>query len=69
VVTELTKPKRYGSECNDVPDDLDIICWKLQMKSSPRAVFEKLSKNDGRSSFWAESAVEQEGMIYFVFLD
>ena len=45
----------------------EIIRWKLHLKSSPRAVYEMLSTNEGRASFWAESAVEQERVIHFVF--
>ena len=37
------------------------------MKSPPQAVFEKLSTDVGRVSFWAESAVEQHGVIDFEF--
>jgi uncharacterized protein YndB with AHSA1/START domain len=49
------------------PNDPDAIRWKLHLKSSPQAVYEKLSTNDGRASFWAESATEQDGVIHFVF--
>ena len=45
----------------------DLVGWKLHLKSSPQNVYEKLSTNDGRASFWAESAVEQDGIIHFVF--
>lgn len=44
-----------------------IIRWKLHLKSSPQTVYEKLSKDKGRASFWAESAKEQDGVIHFVF--
>ena len=47
--------------------DASIIRWKLLLKSSPQVVYEKLSTDDGRSSFWAESAIEQDGVIHFVF--
>ena len=47
--------------------DPGAIRWKLHLKSSPQAVFEKLSTNDGRASFWAESAGERNGIIHFVF--
>jgi len=48
-------------------DDSGIIRWKLHLKSSPRTVYEKLSTNEGRATFWAESAIEREGIIHFVF--
>jgi uncharacterized protein YndB with AHSA1/START domain len=47
--------------------DPTIILWRLHLKSSPEAVYEMLSTNDGRASFWAESAVEQDGVIHFMF--
>jgi hypothetical protein len=47
--------------------DMSIIRWKLHLKSSPQVVYDKLSTNEGRASFWAESAVEQDGVIQFVF--
>jgi len=45
----------------------DIIRWKLHLKSSPQEVHKLLSTNQGRASFWAESAVEQDGVIHFMF--
>jgi hypothetical protein len=47
--------------------DPDIIRWKLHLRSSPQSVYEKLATESGRASFWAESAVEQDGIIHFVF--
>jgi uncharacterized protein YndB with AHSA1/START domain len=47
--------------------DTTTIRWRLHLKSSPQAVYQKLSTDEGRASFWAESAVEQDGMIHFVF--
>jgi uncharacterized protein YndB with AHSA1/START domain len=44
-----------------------LIRWKLHLNSSPQDVYQLLSTNEGRASFWAESAIEQEGMIHFVF--
>lgn len=48
-------------------NELNVIRWKLHLKSSPQDVYQLLSTNEGRASFWAESAIEQEGMIHFVF--
>lgn len=48
-------------------EDLNLICWKLHLKSSPEVVYRILSTDDGRASFWAESAAEQDGVIHFVF--
>jgi uncharacterized protein YndB with AHSA1/START domain len=47
--------------------DPTLIRWKLHLKSSPQAVYEALSTNEGRAGFWAESAVEEDGVIHFVF--
>jgi len=47
--------------------DTTTIRWRLHLKSSPQAVYQKLSTDEGRASFWAETAVEQDGMIHFVF--
>ena len=47
--------------------DPDIIRWKVHLRSSPQSVYEKLATESGRAGFWAESAVEQDGVVYFVF--
>jgi len=47
--------------------DLNIIRWKLHLNSSPQHVYEQLSTDKGRARFWAESAVEKDGIIHFVF--
>jgi hypothetical protein len=47
--------------------DASVIRWKLHLKSSPQAVYDKLCPDEGRASFWAESAMEQDGVIHFVF--
>jgi uncharacterized protein YndB with AHSA1/START domain len=48
-------------------EDLNIIRWKLHLKSPPEVVYQILSTDRGRASFWAESAVEQDKTIDFVF--
>lgn len=48
-------------------NDPNVIRWKLHLKSSPQKVHELLSIGKGRASFWAESAIEQDGVIHFVF--
>ena len=45
----------------------DKILWKLHLKSPPSVVYEKLSTDAGRASFWAESAHEIQGVIHFIF--
>ena len=46
---------------------LNIIRWKLHLKSSPQSVYQKLSTDEGRASFWAESAIEEDKIIHFIF--
>ena len=48
-------------------NELNVIRWKLHLKSSPQNVYQLLSTNEGRARFWAESAIEQDGMIHFMF--
>ena len=48
-------------------DNPSLIRWKLHLTSSPEHVYQKLTTDEGRASFWAESANEQDGNIYFVF--
>ena len=43
------------------------INWKLHLKSDPKAVFDLLTTAEGRKKFWAEKAVEENGIIHFVF--
>jgi uncharacterized protein YndB with AHSA1/START domain len=43
------------------------IRWRLHLKSTPEKVYQALSTDAGRASFWAESAIEQDGIIHFVF--
>jgi hypothetical protein len=47
--------------------DPEVIRWKLHLTSTPQAVYEKLSTDVGRATFWAESALERDGFIHFVF--
>ena len=48
-------------------EDAGVIRWKLHLKSSPEYVYQPLPTQEGRASFRAESAVEQDGVIHFVF--
>jgi uncharacterized protein YndB with AHSA1/START domain len=48
-------------------DDPNIIQWKLHLKSPLTKVYQVLSTDAGRASFWAESAIEHDGIIHFVF--
>ncbi|MGH9853879.1 MAG: SRPBCC family protein [Blastocatellia bacterium] len=45
----------------------DVIQWRLHLKSPPSAVYEMIATDEGRAKFWAESAVEHEGLIHFIF--
>lgn len=48
-------------------DDQDKIQWRLHLKSPITKVYQTLATASGRASFWAESAIEQNGVIHFVF--
>lgn len=48
-------------------DNPDSIRWRLHLSSPVERVYEALSTDAGRASFWAESAVERDGIIHFVF--
>lgn len=39
------------------------IRWKVHIPAPPEKVFEALTSDGGRASFWAESAVELDGFI------
>ncbi len=47
--------------------DPQKIQWRLHLRSSITEVYRVLSTDRGRAGFWAESAVEQNGIIHFVF--
>jgi len=51
----------------DFQTDPDIIRWRIHLKSPPQVVYKKLSTDEGRAAFWAESAIERDGMIHFLF--
>lgn len=48
-------------------DELNTIRWRLHLSSAPDLIYKALSTDAGRAGFWAESAVEQDGFILFVF--
>jgi uncharacterized protein YndB with AHSA1/START domain len=41
----------------------------MHIKVPPERVFATLDSNDGRAAFWAESAVECDGLIEFRFIN
>lgn len=43
------------------------IRWRMHLAVPPHAVFTALDTDDGRASFWAESAREHDGRIHFRF--
>jgi hypothetical protein len=47
--------------------DPTTITWRLHLRSAPAAVYELLATDAGRARFWAESAVERDGALEFVF--
>ena len=49
--------------------DLNLIKWRLHLRSPIEHVYAALATDDGRASFWAETAVARDGVIHFVFPD
>jgi uncharacterized protein YndB with AHSA1/START domain len=45
------------------------IRWRLHIRVPPERVYAALDSNEGRASFWAESAVEGNGGIEFRFVN
>ncbi|MGE3250262.1 MAG: SRPBCC domain-containing protein [Hyphomonadaceae bacterium] len=43
------------------------IRWKVSFNSAPERVYQALSTEEGRLSFWAEEAAERDGAIVFRF--
>ena len=48
-------------------DASNSVRWKIHVSASPEDVFALLTTDEGRAKFWAESAVERNGLIHFVF--
>ncbi len=47
--------------------DPNIIRWRLHLNSPIAQVYQALATDAGRASFWAESAIERDRLIHFVF--
>lgn len=43
------------------------ITWRLHLRAPPHVVYAMLATNTGRARWWAESAVEWEGVVHFRF--
>lgn len=43
------------------------IRWRMHLLVPPENAFEALDSNEGRVSFWAESAVDRDGAIEIPF--
>lgn len=48
-------------------NDPDLIQWRLHLRSPVEKVYQALSTDAGRTSFWTESAVERDRVIHFMF--
>ncbi len=44
-----------------------VVRWRVHLRSSPEVVYRFLSTDEGRASFWAESAQEEGGTIHWEF--
>lgn len=49
--------------------DPSRIVWCVHIDAPRETVYDTLATDAGRASFWAESAVEQNGVIHFTFPD
>ncbi len=47
--------------------DAGEVHWKMHFRSSPAKVHQAIATDEGRATYWAESAVETDGAIHFVF--
>ena len=47
----------------------DPIRWRLHLPLPPPVVFNALTTAESRAKFWAESAVEIDGVIHFTFIN
>jgi uncharacterized protein YndB with AHSA1/START domain len=45
----------------------ELITWRLHLRATPAVVYALLATDEGRARFWAEQAVERDGMIDFIF--
>lgn len=52
-----------------LPGDREVIRWRVHLRSSPERVYAMLATEGGRAAFWAESAVEHDGVIHFRFVN
>lgn len=43
------------------------IRWRMHIGAPPERVYELIASDEGRAAFWAESAVEIDGCVEFVF--
>ena len=57
---------REAGNMNFLQNSTDIT-WRLRLRSSLNEVYQMLSTNEGRARFWAESAIETDRAIDFVF--
>lgn len=60
----LTDPSTHEENSIFQPDP-EIINWRIHFRSPVHKVYNALANSNGRSRFWAESADETDGVIYF----
>jgi uncharacterized protein YndB with AHSA1/START domain len=49
--------------------DPDQIVFRVHIAAPPDAVYDMIATAEGRRRFWAESAIETDGVVAFVFPD
>ncbi len=46
-----------------------VIQYSLHFASAPPAVYRALATDEGRAGYWAESVIETDGELHYVFLN
>jgi uncharacterized protein YndB with AHSA1/START domain len=45
------------------------IRWRMHLPVPPERAYEAIASDEGRASFWAESAIERDGAVEFTFVN
>lgn len=49
--------------------DPTTVRWRIHLRVPPETVYRMVATDAGRAAFWAESAVEREGVVHFRFVN
>lgn len=59
--------KRDHDRMSRFQPDPEIITWRMHFRSQPGAVYQALTTDEGRASFWAERTIQRGDTIDFEF--